>query len=269
MSSNTSTQGFPTVKVAAAVVILVAGALAFLYWKTILTRSIAGLISAMTQTPVSLNLATLDLGTKKGSLLGLKVGNPNGFHTDSAFKAKEISLTFGNEDHGEAIHILEILIEAPEITFEAGENGSNFDVIQSNINDFVQSNEGDGKSAKSETQKISRDTLLIIDHLRIRNGQAYLSASAAEGEAVRSSLPEIHLRDIGKRQGGATPGEVAQEVVNALKIALIKKALAKDLKGLQDSARNALENTSEVVGDTLQKGAEGLADSLNNVFGKQ
>ena len=76
----------------------------------------------------------LDLTSGKGALRGLKVGNPEGFETPSAFQLGAISIKVDTgATSGEKIVISEIVIDKPDVTYELGGGGSNIDAIQKNV----------------------------------------------------------------------------------------------------------------------------------------
>ena len=116
---------------------------------------------------------------------------------------------------------------------------------------------------------------MVIDHVYVKDGKVNVSATLPGGQTATVPLPDIHLMDIGKQQNGATPGEVTQAIVDALKIAILKAVISLDLKNIANSAAKVIEDTAEVVQDamgemgqgiegTLQKGTEGVSD----IFGK-
>lgn len=43
-----------------------------------------------------------------------------------------------------------------------------------------------------------------------------LSASFLGGKALGAPLPDIHLEDVGKEEGGASPAEIAQQITEAI-----------------------------------------------------
>ena len=91
--------------------------------------------SEVTQVEVRLDKAKVSITSGEGSLRGLTVGNPEGFKTDRAFSLGEISvaLDVGTVTQNPVV-IKEIVILAPEVTYELGSGGSNIDVILRNVN---------------------------------------------------------------------------------------------------------------------------------------
>ncbi len=236
---------------------------------SIITRAITTVGSEMVQAKVELKGTDIDIDSGTGALRGLVVANPAGFQTESAFRMDKIKLALDWKSiDGEVIHIEEISILGPEVTYELGENGSNIDAIQRNVDAFVkkygESSQPEEKGAGEKTV----ETKLIIDEIHITGGQVHIAATIGKNQTASLPLPDIYLKDVGKKQNGATPGEVAQAVVDALKIAVLKAVLSQDLNKLKDSAAKVIENTTEVVGETLQKGAEGVTDAMNDIFGK-
>jgi hypothetical protein len=113
--------------------------------------------------------------------------------------------------------IHKILIEAPSITYEKGKHSSNFDAIQHNVEQYL----GGGSSkGKAKTAEKSEGKKLIIDSFVIRQ------AKVNYGGTVDLSLPDIELRGIGRKSGGATAGQVTRQIIAALN-AKMMVALAK------------------------------------------
>ncbi len=123
--------------------------------------------SQITQTEVRLKEAKVSVTSGEGALRGLSMGNPKGFKTGNALRLGEISLKL---DVGtvtkDPVVIKEIVISAPQVTYEFGPNGSNIDAIKRNINAYV----GKGKdkpiekgTAKNGKKKEGRK--LVIEHL--------------------------------------------------------------------------------------------------------
>lgn len=273
-----------TIGLASVTAILVAGVL-FLYSSlgAIITRAVNTMGPEITQAEVSLNKTTIDATSGKGSMHDLSIGNPVGFKTKSAFQMNQIEITLETESiTANTVIINEINIQSPEITYEVGPNGSNIDAIQRNIDAFVQKHgkvSKAGKSSEAKEGNPENETRLIIEHLYVTGGKVNVSATLPGAETAVVPLPDIHLKDIGKKQNGITAGEVTKAIMDALKIAILKAVISVDLKNLTNSAGKLLKGTAEVVQDamgevsqdigaTLQKSTEGVTDAMSGIFGK-
>jgi hypothetical protein len=147
--------------------------------------------------------------------------------------------------------VKELVIESPDVIYELGEQGvTNVDVVQDNVDRYVNARSGgDAVGAEEDSGK-----KLIIEHLYIRNGTVGVSAPALAGKSVSAPLPTVHLTDIGKDKGGATPGEVANKVIDAIAKGATQAVGALHLEGIAKGAGG-------VVKDALEKGGEGAGEA--------
>ena len=73
-------------------------------------------------------------------------------------------------------------------------------------------------------------------------------------------LPDIVLKDIGKSRGGATPGEVANKILDAL-----QKNVDGAVKHLNlDQVKEAVTSIVSGATDLLEKGTSGTKDLVEN-----
>jgi uncharacterized protein involved in outer membrane biogenesis len=180
------------------------------------------------------------------------LGNPKGFKSPSAMKVGSV---YVDVDEGSItknpIIINSIEVAGPEITYEKRGKTDNFQSILSN----VQKNVPKGESAKKEPAKAGPAKKLIINDFIIKNGKVNLAVEIPGGvlgdQEIKADLPDIHLKDIGKKKGGASAAEVAKEIFAAL------EELGKAAKGATDIVEGA------------GKKAEGVADKVKGLFEKK
>ncbi|HEB79210.1 MAG TPA: hypothetical protein ENI79_01875 [Rhodospirillales bacterium] len=246
--------------------------------------------SEVTQAKVTLNKVNLSPGEGKAALKGLNVGNPKGFETASAFKLGEISVkidinSITGGGPGAPVILNEVLIGAPEVTYELNAGGSNIDAIQKNVNAYM-AKLGVSSKAKDEGEGVK----LIIENLIVRGGKVNVSASILKGESLSAKLPDIHLKDIGKDKGGATPGEVAEKLMTALNKAVSKAvadigvgktldslkthlagaaagAVGGAVGGAVKGAQKTLDGAAGGAVDAVTEGAAGVGKKLKGLFG--
>ena len=262
--------------IAALVVILIVGVLV-LYSSlgALITKAVNHEGPEIIQAEVNLDETVIDATSGKGSLHGLFIGNPEGFETESAFKMDKIEVILDTDSiTSDTVVINKIDILAPEVTYELGGGGSNVAAIQTNVDAYVKKHAGASESKDKGSEK-GGETKMVIDHVYVKGGKVNISASLLGGKSMTVPLPDIHLKDIGKKEKGATPGEVVKSIIGALNKAILKAVAPLDLGKMGDVAGKAVEGTKDVVegatqgvGDTLKKGTEGVTDSVKGLFGK-
>lgn len=211
---------------------------------------------------VDLSLTDLTAGIR-----GLTVANPSGFETARAVSLGEVSVKINKNWSTNLIVIDEIMVRAPEITYEIGSGGSNIATIQSNVESFMKAIAGDpgGKSsAYSEPSDSEAGPKVVISDLYIKGGKVNVSASLFKGKTLTTPLPEIHLTDIGKDSGGATPAEVVDQIITAITKSSGNAASSLDLSalGLSDISGKAAE-----IGGAAVDAAKGAMDDAKGALG--
>lgn len=189
------------------IVVIVAIGL-FLWFSNPLGRvvkaAIEGFGPEMTQAEVRVSKVTLSPTSGQGSLSGLYLGNPKGFKTDYAMKADNIVLEIDPASLAKDVVVIRrVLIEAPDIIYEKGDNGANFDAIQRNVEQYL------GVSHKEKDEK-EEGKKLIIESFVLRN------AKVSYNDNLNLTLPDVVLHDIGKKSGGATPAQVTKAIVGEM-----------------------------------------------------
>ena len=113
----------------------------------------------------------------------------------------------------------------------------------------------------------------------MRDGKVGVSATFLQGKELSASLPTIHLKDIGKKEGGATPAEVADQLmtaitksatsaVSALNLDKMMGGAKKMLEGGAEGAKKMLEGGAGGATKTLEDATKGVGDTLKGLMGK-
>ncbi len=236
------------------VLIVIGIYLLFSNLNSIVKAAVEKIGSDVTQAQVKLKDVNIELTSGKGALRGLTVGNPSGFKSDRALSLGEISLQV---DVGsvtkDTVLIKEIVIAAPEVTYEIGTQGSNIDALKRNIGAYT----GKGKQEKSSAESKEGGKKLVVEHLYIRKGKVNVVAAALQQEkTATAALPDIHLTNIGKASGGATAAELAEQVLTAIGQGAAKAAASSEVTKLLGSK----------IGGASAGG--GLGESAKKLFGK-
>jgi len=250
------------------VVIIAAGAFFLLgNLDSIVKAAVEKISSDLTQTKVTLNDVNIEETSGKGVFRGFSVTNPNGFSDDDAFKFDEVSVTIDTATIlSDPVIIKEVVIVGPQIVYEFGDDGTNLDRLNKN----VQSKAGSGSSGRGD----SGGPKFVIENLYLRDGKVAVQAPLLN-EKISLPLPTIHLTDIGKEGRGATPGDIADQMVEAI-LAGAGSAVSSaniDIGALTESAEELAEDAQKVIeeagGDVAKEAGdaiEGAGDAVKGIF---
>lgn len=228
---------------------------------------------AITKTDVHLGDVDVSLFSGKAKLKKLFLGNPKGFKSPFAMKVGSIKVDIDEKSiMGNTLIIDRIEVISPDISYEKIKGGDNFQTIMKNITSSVGSEEK--ASSKQPEEKAGGKKLLIKDFV-VKGGKVNLTMSLLGGKTISAPLPDIHLKDIGKKKGGASPAEAFKEVFQSLYAKITSPAvtdtLNKELKSL-GTTLNALASGStkqlKSVQENAKKTAEGLKGKLKSLLGQ-
>ena len=181
----------------------------------------------------------------RGSLKGLEIGNPGGFSAGRAARFGEIRIALDPLTlTDDVIFIHEITVDSPAITYEKSGRATNLEAIQKNIERYVQGRAGPEGRPGEGKRAVRR---FVIGRLAIRGAKVTMTNPALKGQGLTFDLPDIELRDVGKRQNGLRASEVADIVAKTL---------------LSRIAQRILTNV-----DLLRRGGlEGAVDALKGLL---
>ena len=253
-------------KIGAIVVLLIVVAL------VVISSSLSSIIKAgvetvgpkITGTTMKLDGMDLSLFSGKGRLKGLGVGNPPGFQAASAFKLADAKVKVDLKTAlSDKLVIEEVLIDGPEITYEAGPSGSNISKIQESVATFGKSvAPKEGAESKSQKKDPTQKKIQINEFI-LKNGKVTMSASMLKGQPLTIPLPDIHLRDMGKESGGVTVQKAAAEVFGAINKSVVQavassgKLLEKGIGAAGEVAKGLGSETGK-AGSKAVEGIKGL-----------
>ena len=172
----------------------------------------------------------------------------------------------------DTIVIEKVEVVGPEITYEKKGKTDNFQALLAN----VQKNVPKGESAKKEPEKAGPGKKLIINDLIIKQGRVNLAldmpgVTLGEKE-ISADLPDIELKDIGKKKGGSSPAEVAKVIFETLYAKItapnVIGALDEQVKKLGGAAAKALEGVSQEGLKAATGAVEGASKEAGSVTDK-
>lgn len=192
-------------------------------------------VPEMTQAAV--RISKVEISTDgRGALVGLVLGNPKGFKSDYALKAGVIDIALEPASLARDVVVIhKVLIDAPRIGYEKAGGITNFDAIQRNIEKYLGAKRDKGGKASEDGGK-----KMIIGSLVIRN------AKVNYNDTLELTLPDIELRNVGKKTGGATSAQVVKAIITELNIkltlALAKAAVIGSVGGVAIGAGAAVKS---------------------------
>jgi len=208
----------------------------------------------LTQTKVELQAATISPVTGAGTLRGLVVGNPKGWSDANAFSLGRVHVDIAPMSlFGDHIDIEEISIDGPEFLYETKFVSSNIKDLLKNIEEFS----GGGKDAQAQpATKDGKPVKFVVRKFRLTNGVARLGVGPT---AIPVPLPPLELTDLGVKEGGITPDQLAGAVMKNV-LGSIVTGSAEALASMGSTrAANALEQTKDA--------AKKAADGVKKLFG--
>jgi len=248
---------FIKVGLVAVVVLVVVIAVVLHFWLgTLIKTGVEQVGPKVTQTAVKLEKVDIGLLAGRAQLEGLAVGNPRGFQTPTAIKVgtARVRIKWGSLLSNRVV-IEEITIDAPEVTYEGVLSKSNFSTILDNVQSFSSG----GPTSKPAGQPATRTPesagkKFLIKEVNLTNGHlaVAVSAGAAGSQNLSLSLPDIHLKDVGKDSGGATLSEALSAIFGAL-----NKAGAQAVASSAPSPEQGAKSVGKAVGGGASKALEG------------
>ncbi len=257
--------------------VLIVGGFIFVYSSldSIVKAAVESIASDMTQTEVTLNDVEISPTTGQGSLRGFTMSNPEGFNSNEAFQFKEITVKIDIKSLVEDVIVInEIRINAPHITYEVGSKKSNIDTINENAQTHSSGDEASNSDSDEEGPKF------IVEHLYLNDGEISVAAAPLGDKTIDLALPNIHLKDIGKGDNGASPEVILQAAVGAVTKNItgalgsidldgLAKGVTDGVKGVTDGVVNGASSVTDTVGDAASgaaDGVEGAAEGAGNAL---
>lgn len=218
----------------------------------------------ITKTDVRLDDVGISILSGEAKLKNLYLGNPKGFKSPQAMRVKSVYVDVDEKSiTGDTIIIDKVEVVGPEITYEKTGRTDNFKTILNNVKSGARAS----KSSKNQAAKEGEGKKLMIRNFIIKDGEVDLNMSVYGGSSLSASasLPDIHLKDVGKKKGGATPEEVFNIVFAELYKRITSPAVTTELnKQAKALASQALEG-GKVGKEEVGKAA---GDTVKSLFGK-
>ncbi|MCP4088355.1 MAG: hypothetical protein GY746_00975 [Gammaproteobacteria bacterium] len=226
----------------------------------LLTSNIDGIVKKVIQevgsetldTDVSLDNVVISLKDARGALIGLNIANPKGFKSAHAFQLGSIDIDLDAKSlTGDEVVMPSIIIDQAALTFEQSGTATNLQTLLNNINST------DTSGSDNSGNDSAEDVLIVIEELQL-TGATMTVISDQLPKSLDVTLPDITLKDIGRRGAGVTPEQAAGLIIKPI------------LKQAETAAKNRITDklkdlTIEKIGEEKDKF---LDSAKKKLFGK-
>jgi uncharacterized protein involved in outer membrane biogenesis len=236
------------------VVVIIAAALLMVgNINTIIKKGVEKGGPVLLMAPVTLNNVDIDLKSGAGQFQGLHIGNPAGYNTAYAFRLGKLKIGLDVKSvTSDKIHIREIIIDSPRITFEQNVGGkSNLVQLQENIKSFTAS---ENKEPKSNND--SKGKKIQIDYVKFSNANINVSMDVLKGEKLTVPIRPFELKNIGKNKDTT--------VADAMEIIL--KELNKAVAPAVTQAATGYQKMLQRKADKIQEDAKGQLEGVKGLL---
>ena len=231
----------------------------------------------ITKTDVEVADVSISIFSGEAKIKGFLLGNPKGFKSVQAMKVGSVYVDI---DEGSItknpIIINKIEIVAPEITYEKISGSDNFQTILKNVQTSAKAEKKSDSKAGSTGDKQGKK--IVINHVIVKDGKVNLTMAALGGKEITAPLPDIHLKDIGKKNNGATPAEAFEQIFSSLYSSISADSVTqifndglKQFGGLKDLGTSGLQtggDAAQKTADSATEGVKSATQGLKSLFKK-
>ncbi len=203
--------------------------------------------------PVTVENVNIGILRGKASIKGLVVGNPEKFKSDYLFSLGKLSVKLDLKSLStDTIIVNEIIIKAPEISYELALGSSNIGTLLDNLAKEEDADNKEVKEEKPADPNAPPAKKVIIEKILLTDGTVSINVTALGGHGATVPLPKIEMTDVGKeKEGGASIVDVISEVISAISKSVVQVASG-SVKLLGDGAKATMDMTlksAAAVGD--------------------
>jgi hypothetical protein len=186
-----------------------------LFFGNVASFAVKNTVPKFTGCLASLGGASFKILSGELQINDLILANPEGYHTDSAFKIGTLRIKINLMSLlSDTVEIEDILVNRMQITYEAALT-SNIGKIKENIHNATKKEKSETTSPDAE-KPTKNAKHIYIKEIKVLNGEVRMSLKGIGGLAMPVPLPNIVLRDIGKKEEGVSFAETLDVFVSEL-----------------------------------------------------
>ncbi|MBP5673233.1 MAG: AsmA family protein [Lentisphaeria bacterium] len=223
---------------------------------SIVKTGINTVVPQVTKCEAHVDDVSFNVFSGKFEIKDLVINNPEGYNTDHAFSLGHIfvKVKMGTL-FSDIIEIDQVLIDSPEITYEVGLGNSNLNTILENVNAALPaSDEEEKKEEKPKDDKPGKK--VIVNLVKVTNGKIGISAKIAGGMEAPIVLPDIEIKDLGKKEGGIS---MIQAAAVTLKTTLLS------IFDVLKSSGKLLIDSAKAIGESIGEGVKSIGEGAKDL----
>ena len=209
--------------------------------------------SSLTAQTVTVENVDIRLSTGAGTINGFTITNPSNYNYSHLFSLETITLDINLKSlTDDPIVIDEIIIDSPQAFVEFTKNGqSNIKEVLDAINKNIPKSSSTNESAPSKSEQTEPN--IRVNKLILAGTNLSLDLSQLGNKTHQLTLPDIHLKDIGK-ESGLPASLLGAEITKQALAAIWKQAKKSQKKKLQAKLTDTLkEKALDKLGSFLKK----------------
>jgi|GEM_PF-1615153 len=242
-----------SVLLGAALILLAGGGWLFFQRDSLAAEGIRKYGTAILGVKVKVSRVKIDVTNQSAEVRGLVIENPPGFSSRRFLSLDSVTLSLDVSTLASSVVLVrELVLVKPEVTYEKQNGRSNLEVLQGNVDQYISDTEkAFGLQATKNDKYMNQSSKKwIITHFYMKDG------SATVGPGIRVRIPNIHIRDIGKRTNGASTADATKQVLSALTL------------NVTGAAASVINSAANGVGEGVKKGVSGVGKKLKSLFGR-
>ncbi len=179
---------------------------------------------------VDVTIADVDMSLKSGKsqFIGVRVANPPGFSGATAIEIPAVEIIVDTRrPTADAVAIKQVKLVRPKVILEISGGIANLAAF-----------DGTGKQSGASAPTGQR---LVIDQILLVEGELILRADFLDGRELTTKIPDMRVADIGKKEQGAPPAEIARIVMEMLVLAAERASRRFDIPAATNGKAPAID----------------------------
>ena len=223
----------------------------------------------ITKTEVRVQDVGVSLLSGQAKLKDFYLGNPRGFKSAKAMSVQAVYVDLDEKSvTSDRVIIDRVEVTSPEINYEKVRGTDNFQTILNNVKTAAGRSRS---SSKTKTPTKEEGKKFVIRDFIVTNGKVTMDMSVPGGSSISgsASLPDIHLKNVGEKSGGATAEEVFTIVLAELRDKIISPAVTSTLNKELNKQLEKYMSRASIKGEETKKEVEkAVEDTVKGLFSK-